>query len=673
MKKVVKSLVLKKMEKCKISELKYEDNYAVVELTEKFNGNYYITLKSRESKRRIKSKINGNVAKFDLDNVLNLADGNVYDFYITLNMFGLEVSRRVKNLTSMSHGEVILEKNRMCISTYSTVYNNLSMLVRDNTYGYKVLDIKSIGEQIMFRIQIAENTSDPVERLTLLFAMRESNKVFGFDLFRENQTSVFTGYVFPEKLTNDININERWDVSLKVVGNNNKELKKELIYLDNYVDLSNEENRYLRTSGVIEALENEEADETQLIFVPYITDGKNSLALWYTDIQQFRTTYTIKRGLTIYKELIDKPADEKMIFFESFLGKNYSGNPKYIYEYMISDNRFKDFTFVWSYSGENKEVIKGNPIVVNRNSQEYYEYFAKSKYWVSNIIFPIKIKRNDNVYIQTWHGTPLKRLAYDIDITGPETLARENLYIESRNWDYLIAANDYSEEIFKRAFKFDKKMLTTGYPLNDVFYRNDVDELIVKFKQGLNIPLNKKVVLYAPTWRDNNSTSSWNYDFDVKLDLEAMKNKLGDDYCVLLRMHHLISENLEISEDLGDFVYDVSKYDDVQELYLISDILITDYSSVFFDYANTKRPILFYAYDFDDYKDNIRGFYLDMHKDLPGPVIEKEEDLIDAIINIDEVEKEYTTKYNEFFDRFCSLEDGQAAKRVIDSVFGGNK
>ncbi|MCY7637299.1 CDP-glycerol glycerophosphotransferase family protein, partial [Bacillus altitudinis] len=147
------------------------------------------------------------------------------------------------------------------------------------------------------------------------------------------------------------------------------------------------------------------------------------------------------------------------------------------------------------------------------------------------------------------------------------------------------------------------------------------------------------------------------------------QNEFGDDYVLILRMHHLISDYLVLNPSKHSSIIDLSKYDDIQELYLVSDILITDYSSVFFEYANSKKPILFYAYDYQLYKQEIRGFYLDMYKDLPGPVLQEQTELFDAIKNIHRVEKEYEEKYNEFFQDYCSLETGNSAKLVIETVF----
>ena len=184
----------------------------------------------------------------------------------------------------------------------------------------------------------------------------------------------------------------------------------------------------------------------------------------------------------------------------------------------------------------------------------------------------------------------------------------------------------------------------------------------------MGIPKDKKVILYAPTWRDDEYYESGKYKFDLKLDLRMMQKKLSDEYVVILRTHYFIADNLDVT-GLEGFVYNLSKYDDIAELYLISDILITDYSSVFFDYANLKRPMLFFTYDLDKYRDVLRGFYIDMEKELPGPLLFTTEEIIDSIENINTVNAKYASIYNEFYDRFCGWEDGHASENCIKAVF----
>lgn len=369
----------------------------------------------------------------------------------------------------------------------------------------------------------------------------------------------------------------------------------------------------------------------------------------------------------LYQKVFTKfKMDENMIFLESFLGKSYSDSPKYIYEHMIENNQ--EFKFVWSLN--EKKEIPGNHIQVKRFSLRYFYYLAKAKYWVSNSRIPRYLnKREGNVYLQTWHGTPLKNLVFDMDeIHSANPNYKRNFYDQSRRWDYLSSPNQYSSDIFRRAFKFEKEMLEFGYPRNDILYKQDTEEGILSLKKKMDLPLDKKVILYAPTWRDDEFISSGKYKFELQLELDKLQAELGEDYIVLLRMHYFIASQLDITKYQG-FAYNYSDYDDIAELYLVSDILITDYSSVFFDYANLKRPILFYTYDLEKYRDTLRGFYIDIESEVPGPLVKTTEDVINKVKNIDEVQEEYEEIYQEFYDRFCKWDDGNASEKTVERVF----
>ncbi|MBS4218959.1 CDP-glycerol glycerophosphotransferase family protein [Bacillus sp. FJAT-49711] len=362
------------------------------------------------------------------------------------------------------------------------------------------------------------------------------------------------------------------------------------------------------------------------------------------------------------------PIDQKMILFESGLGKQYSDSPRYIYEEILKRNL--NYKKVWI---SNKKVNYSDPntIHVQRLSPQYYYYLAKSKFWVNNQNFPTYIKkRPETVYVQTWHGTPLKKMLFDIrNIMGRSDDYLERVYSASKTWSYLISPSSYATKAFKSAFKYEGEVLEIGYPRNDLFYKKDANQLAKKIRHELNIPEDKKVILYAPTFRDNQTTAKNKFIFDIKMDLEKLKETIGDDYIILLRMHVAVTNRLTIDENIKDFVYDVSKYDDIQELYLISDILMTDYSSVMFDFANTKRPILFFTYDLEEYRDDIRGFYMDFINEAPGPFLRNTEDIIESVTNIKNIELEYKEKYKAFYEKYCKLEDGNASSRLVDKIF----
>ncbi|PRP55568.1 CDP-glycerol glycerophosphotransferase family protein [Bacillus halotolerans] len=366
------------------------------------------------------------------------------------------------------------------------------------------------------------------------------------------------------------------------------------------------------------------------------------------------------------------PRNERLIIFESYSGKQFSCNPRAIFEYLEENKDKYDYQLFWSIDKRNKDLFENLDVnYLRRFSLKWLWYMATAKYWITNSRLPLWIpKPRNTTYVQTWHGTPLKKLANDMDeVHMPGTTTeqyKKNFLKEASKWDYLISPNAYSTEVFRSAFQFKKEIIESGYPRNDVLYAKNKDVIIKKIKRKLNIDDNKKIILYAPTWRDNEFYGVGKYKFNLQLDLEALNNEFQNSAVFLLRMHYLVRENFDLQK-YSHFVKDVSLYQDIRDLYLISDILITDYSSVFFDFSNLKKPMLFYTYDLENYRDKLRGFYFDLEKNAPGEIVENKEDLflkLKYVINNTSLPKEY----NHFYEEFCSMEDGFAAKRVIESI-----
>lgn len=369
----------------------------------------------------------------------------------------------------------------------------------------------------------------------------------------------------------------------------------------------------------------------------------------------------------LLKQFSKLPINDKTIMFESFLGKNMSDSPKYIYKY-LSENYPGKFKFVWVFN-DKRDDLPEDIIQVKRFSLKHLYYIATSKFWVSNMRQPKwYTKRDEQIFLSCWHGTPLKRLVFDMDeVHSASKTYKQDFYEQSRKWDYLISANRYSTDIFKSAFLFDNPILELGYPRNDLLHAPNKDEISNQLKEKLGIPKDKKVVCYCPTWRDDEYYKPGKYKFKLALDLKRLHEELGDEYFFILRTHYFIADSIDV-EGLEGFVYNASKYDDVTELYLISDVLITDYSSVFFDYANLKRPMLFFTYDLEKYRDTLRGFYLDLEKDCPGPIIKTNTELIEKLKDFEKLREDYKDQLDEFYNRFCYLEDGNASKRIAEEV-----
>lgn len=370
--------------------------------------------------------------------------------------------------------------------------------------------------------------------------------------------------------------------------------------------------------------------------------------------------------------------DPKLVVFESFMGRKYVDSPKAIYEYMLDNEKYKDYTFVWFFKEpEDYKFLENNrnTKVCKFGSSDYYKYYSMAGYWVTNSRITYSLnKKEGQKYIQCWHGTPLKRLGFDIEVKGGNAMnsikdIRQKYESDAKLYDYMVSPSKFVTEKYKSAFNLDNcnpnvEIVEEGYPRND-FLSNYKKSDVTRIKNDLDIPKDKKVILYAPTWRDNQHKAGVGYTYKTEVDFDYLKEKLEKDYIILFRAHYFVANSFNFDKYEG-FIYNVSNYNDINDLYIISDILITDYSSVFFDYSVLKRPILFYMYDLEDYKSNLRDFYIDL-KELPGPIIEKEKDLVNEI----EKTKDFKidTKYKKFNSKFTYLEDGNASKRVVEKIF----
>ena len=386
-----------------------------------------------------------------------------------------------------------------------------------------------------------------------------------------------------------------------------------------------------------------------------------------------------KALMQLYLRYAKCETDDKLCVFEVFNGRVYSDSPKAIYLAMLEDEKYKDFRFVWAFADPDKFKYleqNRNTSVVRYNSKEYMKTYAKAKYWFTPSRLPDYIvPKEDQKYVQFWHGTPLKRLGFDIEVKGKNALHTvsewQHLYeYDASRYSYLVTPSRFTSEKLTSAFNLkklgkDKCIIETGYPRNDALFKFD-DKYVADIRKEIGIPEDKKVILYAPTWRDNQYATGVGYSYALALDLDRMKDELGDEYVVLFRTHYLISKALDLSQYEG-FIYNVSSYSDVNDLYIVSDMIITDYSSVFFDYANLERPMLFYMYDLDDYKNNMRDFYIEL-KELPGPVVKTEDELYSEIKNIGSYWETYKKRYDAFRAKYNYLDDANAAKRVLDII-----
>lgn len=365
----------------------------------------------------------------------------------------------------------------------------------------------------------------------------------------------------------------------------------------------------------------------------------------------------------LYQPLRRQPLRDQ-VFYLSYNGKQFSDSPKAMYQELV--RRGSDLKHLWAVR-DGQVILPEGVEPVRMWGTEWYEALATSRYIVTNGHLPDWIERRPGqVIVQTWHGTMLKKIGHDIDTLHFDRRYQEKLALEAKQWSLVVSSNRFSTPILKRAFSYDGEILEAGYPRNDYLYSPDKDRIAERVKKQLGLPEGKKVVLYAPTWRDDLSHSAGQYLFDLRIDLEDAQRRLGDDHVLLIRRH---SNVVDAVPGAGNgFVWDVSEYPDIADLYLAADVMITDYSSVMFDYAHLRRPMLFFTYDLEHYRDTLRGFYFDFEQDSPGPLIATSKELVDALRDIDQVSAEYQERFERFHHLFCDLDDGNASTRVVDRM-----
>lgn len=394
----------------------------------------------------------------------------------------------------------------------------------------------------------------------------------------------------------------------------------------------------------------------------------------------------IKRPLSLTKMVLSKvklhfikrlfkrqrlPYQKPTIVFESFGGRQVSDSPLAVYQ--VFKQFYPGYNLIWSIYPELKSFCREHGMqYVVRNSVEWVSVMRRAQSWVSNARYPSWVKKSKfTFYLQTWHGTPLKKLGLDIKqvtMPGTDTLSyHRNFTREANRWDALISPNDYSTNIFRSAFGYKNQILKIGYPRNDELINTTADQ-IKALKEKMGIPQDKKVVLYAPTYRDNSFITTGKYTFKLPFSLQKFQEQYGKDTILILRMHYLIANQIDVS-DFKDCVLNLSDYPNISELYLVSDLLITDYSSVFFDYAYLKRPILFYPYDYEMYKNELRGFYLDYEHELPGKIVHSEADMFTEMKNaLTHADMTNNERFQQFYDRFCAINSGDSSRKVVDYI-----
>lgn len=347
--------------------------------------------------------------------------------------------------------------------------------------------------------------------------------------------------------------------------------------------------------------------------------------------------------------------DNNLVLFLSMMGTRYNDSPKFIYEHLIKQQEFGHLKCVWAF--ENPKQFPDLE-TVKIDSFKFFITALKAKYWIASTHLErgLKFKKKNTVYLYTCHGTAIK-------LCGNSCPGRKDF--DYSNVDYICVASEFDKNVMVKSFKANKNsFIETGRPCNDVLW--DVDKHTTEdCKIKLGLPLNKKIILYAPTWRDSVDKGA-SYELKPPINFKKWEEKLGDEYVVLFRAHQITNKILGI--EFNSFVRDFSEYPEINDLLIASDLLISDYSAVLTDFAILERPIFCFAYDYDDYLLK-RGTYFDLNDKMPSGVLKTEDELIKKILSLDaDLEKERTKKFKAEFDQF----GGKATETCVDILFRGN-
>jgi CDP-glycerol glycerophosphotransferase len=356
-------------------------------------------------------------------------------------------------------------------------------------------------------------------------------------------------------------------------------------------------------------------------------------------------------------------SERGLALFESWRG-SYSDSPRALSE---ARPRHAALRPVWAAAGDTR--FPTDVGVVRRHSPAYFAKLATARLVVSNDIISRHIVKGPRArYLQTWHGSPLKRIGFDESPTyaGAEAHMRR-MRRDVAKWDYLITTSPVCTEIFREAFGFRGQVLETGLPRNDLLKAPNADQVRRRVRSELGIPDSTTAVLYAPTWRDDRNVEGGGFSQEPGIDAGLLRSALPQTTVLLTRIHRNVVR--PPSYGAPGFVRDVSAHPSVEELYLAADVFVSDYSSGIYDFAVTGKPIVLFAYDLEHYARSVRGLYFDYADWAPGPVVETSSELARVLV---EIMGRSTTRpddtYAAFIAKFCPWDDGQASSRVWDAL-----
>jgi len=390
---------------------------------------------------------------------------------------------------------------------------------------------------------------------------------------------------------------------------------------------------------------------------------ERSLELRDAPARARRTAGKVKRALKppgrndrqrFYRARRRQPIDPDLAVFAAYWFRGFSCNPRAIYE--RARELVPHVRGVWVVNTDGASTVPDGVDYVMAGSREYFDLVARAKWFVNNVNFPNNlVKRDGQVHVMTHHGTPLKKMGLDLQVERAAALLRR-----CSRWDFSVSQNAFTTPIWERVYPTRYESLETGYPRNDRLANAGEDDY-ARVREALGIEPGRKAVLYTPTHRE------YQEEYVPTLDLAALAEGLGEEWLVLARAHYFYGDvdQMRALHDAGRLM-DVSGHPSIEDLQIAADVLVTDYSSIMFDYAVLDRPIVIHAPDWDEYRSR-RGTYFDLMEERPGPVAVSEAELVDVLRSGEFAPAERT----RFRARFSYLDDGHAAERVVRRVFLG--
>jgi CDP-glycerol glycerophosphotransferase (TagB/SpsB family) len=365
-----------------------------------------------------------------------------------------------------------------------------------------------------------------------------------------------------------------------------------------------------------------------------------------------------RRQLRLRYQRTTSSAPATAAYFESWAGKSAFDQTRAVHDELV--RRDPKLTRYWGVADCFVEVPDGAvPILIH--TAEWWNVLATSRFLVTNYWMSGAFRRRPYQCVQqTWHGTPYKAMGLDRIGSGQRPGYAAKVKLEVDQWSQLIAQNHYSAEIFATAYGFENQVLEIGYPRNDVLTLPADADVLRTLRAKIGLRPDELAILYLPTWREDNKVVYRALDFDRLL------AGLGADARLLVRGHANTVLHDSTLEHAG--LIDLTLYPDVNDLYLVADVLITDYSSAMFDYSVTGKPVIFFAPDLDRYAGELRGAYFSLPDCAPGPVLETTDQVIDALRDLDRVRVSYAERYAAWQQKFNYLDDGHAAERAVDAL-----